>query len=150
MMKLIVSREQAQQQGLLKYYTGIPCSHGHLAERYVSGKNCVECLEEHGLRNRDQKRKAERAWALRNPERNRLKGKLWRRKQRVKQAGRPRPEVCDVCGRGGKICFDHCHTTGAFRGWLCNFCNVIIGLAEDNPELLKKLVAYLEAKRMAA
>lgn len=39
---------------------------------------------------------------------------------------------------------DHCHTTGAIRGILCNRCNTVIGLAGDNIELLENAVSYLK------
>lgn len=55
-----------------------------------------------------------------------------------------RPEVCSVCGGTNKICYDHSHTSGKFRGWLCNNCNVALGMAYDNPETLRKLADYLE------
>jgi hypothetical protein len=63
-------------------------------------------------------------------------------------AGRPRPEVCDACGgppdpkRG--LHFDHCHTHGHFRGWLCRSCNLALGNVGDDPARLLKLVAYLK------
>ena len=41
-----VSREEAAQRGLSRFYTGKPCKAGHVAERYVSNKNCVECNHE--------------------------------------------------------------------------------------------------------
>lgn len=62
-------------------------------------------------------------------------------------AGRPRPAVCEVCKQppGKKaLAFDHNHTTGKFRGWLCTKCNTAIGQTNDNPKLLRKLVTYLE------
>jgi recombination endonuclease VII len=61
-------------------------------------------------------------------------------------AGRPKPNVCDICGRGGKICFDHSHSDSVFRGWLCNHCNLILGHANDDPELLRKLARYVEGE----
>ena len=41
-----ISREEAARLGLKRYFTGTPCIHGHLCERYVSAKSrlgCVEC-----------------------------------------------------------------------------------------------------------
>lgn len=73
----------------------------------------------------------------------------WRLKKQEERIGRPRPEVCEVCGRrNGKhgIALDHCHKTGAPRGWLCYSCNTILGHAEDNPEILRKLIDYLTAR----
>jgi hypothetical protein len=68
-----------------------------------------------------------------------------------KKANRPRSEICEGCDeipnqdRKVKITvFDHDHRTGKFRGWLCSDCNKILGLAHDNPMVLRKLAIYLE------
>jgi hypothetical protein len=63
-------------------------------------------------------------------------------------AGRPRPEVCEICGgppdpKKG-MHYDHCHATGAFRGWICRGCNLMLGHAKDDPSLLLRGAAYLE------
>jgi hypothetical protein len=63
-------------------------------------------------------------------------------------AGRPKPLLCEVCGgppsdRAG-MNFDHCHTTGRFRGWLCRNCNVTLGLVGDNSQRLRALADYLD------
>lgn len=63
-------------------------------------------------------------------------------------AGRPRPLTCEVCNESGKICFDHCHTNNHFRGWLCDRCNRLLGQARDNPDLLRKLIIYLENDKL--
>jgi hypothetical protein len=63
-------------------------------------------------------------------------------------ASRPRPELCEVCGRPpngkGTLHLDHCHATKAFRGWLCHGCNTALGWAEDDPSILRKLADYLD------
>lgn len=74
------------------------------------------------------------------------------RDEQERAAGRPRPDLCEVCGeqeqrRGRKLCFDHDHQCGHFRGWLCSRCNLALGNARDNPEILRALAAYLEAGR---
>ena len=38
----IVTRAQAQAQGLTRYFTGKPCKNGHVCERLVNG-GCAEC-----------------------------------------------------------------------------------------------------------
>ena len=58
-------------------------------------------------------------------------------------AGRGKPKMCELCGRGGKICFDHDHKTGRFRGWICYNCNTILGLADDNAQVLQMIIEYL-------
>ena len=42
------------------------------------------------------------------------------------------------------VCFDHCHRTGKFRGWICAKCNSALGLTGDSPSLLRELANYLE------
>jgi hypothetical protein len=41
----MISRKEAARQGLRYFFTGIPCRHGHIAERYVSQCSCRECLK---------------------------------------------------------------------------------------------------------
>ena len=60
------------------------------------------------------------------------------------KAGRARPVQCEICGSIGKICFDHDHRTGKFRGWICVRCNSALGMAMDNSELLLKMSEYLK------
>lgn len=77
--------------------------------------------------------------------REKAKNEEQKRKRDLKRAGEVRPDNCTVCGKGGvEICWDHCHQSGKFRGWLCHPCNWILGFAEDSPELLRKLAEYLE------
>jgi len=40
----IVSRQQALVQKLTRYFTGLPCKHGHVAEKRTSNRTCIECL----------------------------------------------------------------------------------------------------------
>jgi hypothetical protein len=54
---------------------------------------------------------------------------------------------CGLCSRVGKICLDHNHSTGKFRGWLCDRCNRTLGLANDDPALLRKMADYIEKGR---
>ena len=66
-----------------------------------------------------------------------------------KQNGR-----CAVCGnlettkRGGKtllpLSVDHDHLTEKIRGLLCNRCNRMLGMGDENPKLFRKLAGYLE------
>lgn len=68
---------------------------------------------------------------------------------KIRAAGRLRPTVCDACKLPSKrtLHFDHSHTTGAFRGWLCSGCNSALGMAKDNPDTLRRLANYLEKSR---
>lgn len=39
----IVPRSEAMSRGLIYYFTGIPCKNGHVSQRLVSGRGCVDC-----------------------------------------------------------------------------------------------------------
>ena len=81
---------------------------------------------------------------------HRQRAKLSRDVALFKQAGRPRPEVCELCGEppqggyGRDLVFDHCHQRGVFRGWLCDRCNRTLGQVKDSPALLRAMATYLE------
>ena len=73
-------------------------------------------------------------------------------KYRAKNAPRPKPDNCEICGTLGKdlkkgLCYDHDHITGKFRGWLCSRCNVALGMVNDNTETLLALVEYIKKSR---
>jgi len=39
----VVPEVVARKRGLQRYFTGVDCKHGHVAERYVTTRRCVEC-----------------------------------------------------------------------------------------------------------
>jgi hypothetical protein len=63
---------------------------------------------------------------------------------------------CPICGgdaekvkgkgntRNGPWVLDHCHDTETFRGWLCHKCNRALGGFDDDPDILKRALEYLE------
>jgi hypothetical protein len=42
----VISRSAAKSAGLKRYYTGVPCVNGHVAERLVKSWTCLECRKE--------------------------------------------------------------------------------------------------------
>ena len=53
--------------------------------------------------------------------------------------------VCKLCGEiPKKPCVDHCHNTKKVRGVLCNHCNLAIGHARENIELLNRMITYIQ------
>jgi 5-methylcytosine-specific restriction endonuclease McrA len=69
--KKVISREEAKALGLNKYYTGRPCSRGHVAERYIINRQCLGCQEQYRKTNSDKvKEIIKRYWAA-NKERKR-------------------------------------------------------------------------------
>ncbi len=60
-------------------------------------------------------------------------------------------ENCDICdvvlekdnkSRNRKV-IDHCHETGKVRGVICHDCNIMIGNAKDNIDILQNAIKYL-------
>ena len=55
---------------------------------------------------------------------------------------------CAICGtsnwngRGPHV--DHDHITGKIRGILCHNCNTGSGMLKDDPEIINKLLAYVQ------
>jgi len=46
--------------------------------------------------------------------------------------------------RKRKMYIDHDHKTGKVRGILCPRDNTLLGLIQDNPEILKNVLKYLK------
>lgn len=56
---------------------------------------------------------------------------------------------CEICGiTPKKLVIDHDHETGKIRGLLCPQCNAGLGMAKDNPSILKQMVRYLTKRSM--
>jgi len=52
--------------------------------------------------------------------------------------------LCAICVKGEATCIDHNHKTRQIRNLLCRKCNLAIGFFDDNIELLRKAIIYLE------
>lgn len=60
--------------------------------------------------------------------------------------------VCAICRKPDgspssaavPLAVDHCHRTSAVRGLLCRKCNTVLGMVDDNPEILERAIAYLK------
>lgn len=81
-----------------------------------------------------------------NPIRVHARKRAWNLCRLEKLAGRPCPKKCELCGSYSekRLNFDHDHTTGRFRGWLCMRCNTLLGRVQDSPIFLRRLIQYLE------
>lgn len=74
----IISRERAKSLGMKTYFTGVPCRHGHISERYVSICKCVQCSREES---KSQEKKAyAREYHKKNSEKRSQYYKEWRAK----------------------------------------------------------------------
>lgn len=144
----LVTKQQARDSGLNYYFTGKPCSRGHVSRRHLTG-TCADCQQ-----------LATAAWVQRNPGKTkerlaryyaahpeRVKAasvKSKRKAMGIPDATRPKPPTCESCDAGGRqMHLDHDHTTGAFRGWLCNRCNLGLGHLGDTIASVEKILDYL-------
>lgn len=50
-MTEIITRRQAQSKGLKHYFTGLPCTRGHIDYRFTSVGTCKACCRENAMRN---------------------------------------------------------------------------------------------------
>lgn len=71
MNDVVIERKDAKASGAKRYFTGIPCKHGHISERWTGSGECYDC----NLIKQKAKRDA-------NPERNLARVMAWRDKNR--------------------------------------------------------------------
>jgi hypothetical protein len=102
--------------------------------------------------------RSQREWRKKNPQRHAEQKANWDlkrfgltyadyRRMFVEQGG-----ACAICGTtepGGQgktrtLVVDHCHRTDRVRRLLCTCCNSALGMVDDDPEILKKMIAYLQ------
>ena len=54
---------------------------------------------------------------------------------------------CEICEKDiayHRACIDHCHTSGKVRGLLCVPCNTAIGGMQEDVNILRAAISYLE------
>jgi 5-methylcytosine-specific restriction endonuclease McrA len=77
----IISRQAAKDAGLTRYYTGIPCVHGHVSDRHVSSRTCSLCLarnkKSYYLKNRQAEVAKVKAYYRANREKIRARGNAY-------------------------------------------------------------------------
>lgn len=101
-----------------------------------------------GLWNIDRKQtkewKEKRLSKTRGEKHYNWKDGLTNSQRKEKIADRKKTDYCECCGEKGRICFDHNHITGKFRGWVCARCNLTLGQVKDSINILNALIKYLE------
>lgn len=138
-----VKRKEMRERKTKLYgatYQGTPCVRNHLNEkgktvRWSYGGMCVECSKLH-------KRKYQQS----EHGKNKFRQYSWNY-DGIPAPTRIRPELCELCGktnRAGKVLVnDHCHASGAFRGWLCTPCNAALGHLGDSFEGVLRAAEYI-------
>lgn len=122
---------------MTSFYHGKPCSRCSGTKRYASTRSCVACML---TIHRDTTVHSESfKWT-------KLKYRYGISRSQYESLMEQQSNVCAICGGVGPkaLSVDHCHSSGAIRGLLCDPCNLMIGNAKDNPETLRKGAEYLE------
>lgn len=71
----------------------------------------------------------------------------------VRKGREERGHKCDICKRradghgSAALAVDHCHKTGALRGFLCTPCNRALGLFGDDTQRLERAISYLRRSK---
>ena len=133
--------------------TGPACATCGTDTYYASNGACVVCAKtKHAAwRNKNNKRWSDitrkAAKRLRAKDPDKYRQKRWT-SLGLAPPPRPRPETCELCHQASEkvLVYDHCHTTNAFRGWLCNSCNTGLGMFRDDPALMRHAALYIERK----
>jgi hypothetical protein len=118
---------------------------------------CVICgpiiKTERDKRHAPKRRKSEKLWRERNPEKvkqyrqNEKDGKRHYKRQYgllPEEVNRMLANGCESCGSMDELHIDHCHESGKVRGCLCRKCNVALGFAGEDSNRLRCLANYIE------
>src|SRR5690554_4653718 len=86
----IISKKEAKERGLKRYFTGVPCNRGHISERRVSNGICVKCAQilkkEWYFKNPGAAAREKMNCVQKNPEKYKNIAKKWRERNREKDA----------------------------------------------------------------
>jgi hypothetical protein len=132
-----------------KHFARGMCETHYNAARYMKtreyrkGRALARYYADHEKTRSDQ-RKYAAVYRAKNPSEARARS---RRGMGMPEYTRAESAVCEICGSAPNskraLCLDHDHVTGAFRGWLCAKCNALLGMARDNPGILRAAISYL-------
>ena len=62
----------------------------------------------------------------------------WYSAKEAEQGGK-----CKICNKKARLCVDHNHRTGDVRALLCTKCNLMIGYANEDVEILYAASEYI-------
>jgi len=91
----IITRQEAKERGLTRFFTGVPCKHGHIGYMQTNKGECIECKRLWDKNNRDKirdwhervgKERARKKRAENRDEVNRQKREWYREKGHIRAA----------------------------------------------------------------
>jgi len=98
--------------------------------------------------NPDKAKIWDKVYKVRNKDKLRIRRNCYKyglTEDQYKQLFLQQENKCAICGKiYDMLCVDHDHKTNKVRGLLCNQCNLILGNAGDNKEILGNAIKYLE------
>jgi hypothetical protein len=103
------------------WYIGKPCKNCSNVKKDIKGA-CLKCKSNWHFINK---------YGISLEERNEL--------------AKSQNNLCAICFRKVELLVDHDHKTNIIRGMLCNACNGILGIYNDNIDILKNAINYLIA-----
>ena len=129
------------------------CFNEPMWEEYeIKTKPCIYCKEEKPLNNYTKHKMMKDGLDSRCKQCCR---KLGRRTRLLAKTAPPKPDVCECCGVNPETkqykaywVLDHDHDTDLFRGWLCDSCNIGLGLLGDNLKGIMKAVKYFKSRQV--
>ena len=109
----------------------------------------AQYMREYSKKNREVLNKGANAWYAINKIRVRLQRKKIPVTDELVSYIENHDNKCDICGNppDGKwteLSYDHCHTSGVFRGLLCSSCNRALGFFKDDTSVMERAIAYLK------
>ena len=116
--------------------------------------NCRACENEYNMDWREekgseyhQKYRQKHAAKLRESQRVRTYKDTNYEEGMYEKLGEAQDHCCKICGGHSSdrtLAVDHCHTTNRVRGLLCGRCNMALGQWEDDVDLMRKAIEYLQ------
>jgi hypothetical protein len=116
----IITRKEAIEKGLKRFFNGKPCKRGHITERYVLNSGCAECkylrskrereensekynkyCREYYQKNKDRFKKLKKRWELENKERVKKYKREWYQENKDKQRLRRKKNIKKVIANLG-------------------------------------------------
>lgn len=114
-------------------------------------ERCTECRHQHWITHGKQARKKLPKEIKQKWHRNAVIRKYGITVDEFYEMLQKQNNKCAICGstNWGHVSpsIDHDHKTGKVRGLLCNRCNTVLGLVQDDPNILQNTINYLKESK---
>lgn len=140
-MKIKSEGKRGTRSIILCANCGCEFSELNIRIRKGGGKFCCnDCYKEYRKKNKKDEKEANKLYQKKN--------KYGITKEEYYNLFKSQENKCLICGCEfqGKIkgFVDHNHNTGLVRGILCQKCNSLLGMANEDPKILENAIKYLQ------